>query len=90
MLDIDKIKIDRSFIDDLSQSEQDRRIVASIIYMAHGMQLQVVAEGIETREQLTILRQAHCDLVQGFFLGRPMPAAKFEQLMQQQETSALV
>jgi EAL domain-containing protein (putative c-di-GMP-specific phosphodiesterase class I) len=62
------IKIDRSFINEINQS--DSAIVAAIITMAHQLHLNVVAEGVETADQLDILSKIDCDLVQGFYLGR--------------------
>jgi len=69
---IDKIKIDRSFIKDTPQDEDDAAIVEAIIAMAKRLKLKVVGEGVETPEQLEFLRQAGCDVVQGYLLGRPM------------------
>jgi len=69
---IDKIKIDRSFIKDTPQDEDDAAIVEAIIAMAKRLKLKVVGEGVETAEQLTFLRAAGCDVVQGYLLGRPM------------------
>lgn len=82
-LAIDNIKIDRSFIDDLDSSPQDLKIVEAIILMAQGLNLNVIAEGVETQEQLSILRQQGCDTVQGFFLSRPLKAEPFEELLEQ-------
>lgn len=82
-LAIDNVKIDRSFIDDLDNCPQDLKIVEAIILMAHGLNLNVIAEGVETQEQLTILRQQGCDTVQGFFLSRPLKADAFEELLEQ-------
>lgn len=74
---LDILKIDRSFLVDLEQSEVDRSIVSSIIEMSHVLGLKVVAEGIESRAQLEILRDMGCDQMQGFLLARPMPAEAF-------------
>ena len=70
---IDKIKIDRTFIKDTPQDEDDAAIVEAIIAMAKRLKLKVVGEGVETAEQLSFLRRAGCDVVQGYLLGRPMP-----------------
>jgi EAL domain-containing protein (putative c-di-GMP-specific phosphodiesterase class I) len=79
-LPIDEVKIDRSFIDQLD-SEAGRTIVKASIAMAHGLALRVVAEGVETERQLTTLRQAGCDDVQGFLFSRPVtPAAIVDML----------
>jgi diguanylate cyclase (GGDEF)-like protein/PAS domain S-box-containing protein len=71
---IDRIKIDRSFVVDLDQNSDDAAIVEAIISMAHSLNLKVVAEGVETRDQLHFLRARNCDEVQGFHLAVPMSA----------------
>lgn len=78
---IDKLKIDRSFITNVLSSADDASIVQAIISLAHGLRLKVVAEGIETEEQLHLLRSLGCDQFQGYFFSRPVPAAAFERLM---------
>ncbi len=75
---IDVLKIDRSFVDGLPQGEQDGQIARAIIAMAHSLNMTVIAEGVETQEQLDFLRNHECDEVQGYLLGRPMPAHQFE------------
>jgi EAL domain-containing protein (putative c-di-GMP-specific phosphodiesterase class I) len=70
---IDTLKIDRSFIRDIPADSGDMKITRAIIAMAHGLKLKVVAEGVETAEQLEFLRGQHCDAVQGYFLHRPLP-----------------
>ncbi|OEC34086.1 diguanylate cyclase [Pseudomonas sp. 21C1] len=74
---IDVLKIDRSFVDGLPHGEQDGQIARAIIAMAHSLNLSVIAEGVETQAQLDFLREHGCDEVQGFLLGRPMPAHQF-------------
>lgn len=74
---IDVLKIDRSFVDGLPEGEQDAQIASAIIAMAHSLKLAVIAEGVETQAQLDFLREHHCDEVQGYLLGKPMPAAQF-------------
>lgn len=75
---IDILKIDRTFVDGLPSGEQDAQIARAIIAMAHSLNLAVIAEGVETHEQLEFLREHGCDEVQGFLFGRPMPASRFE------------
>ena len=75
---IDVLKIDRTFVDGLPSGEQDAQIARAIIAMAHSLNLAVIAEGVETHEQLDFLREHGCDEVQGYLFGRPMPAGRFE------------
>ncbi len=74
---IDVLKIDRSFVNGLPDGEQDGQIVRAIIAMAHSLKLAVIAEGVETQAQLDFLRDHNCDEVQGYLLGKPMPAVQF-------------
>lgn len=69
---IDKLKIDRSFINDLGLDQHDASLTAAIIAMAHSIGLMVVAEGVETTEQGQFLREFGCDIVQGFYFGKPL------------------
>ena len=71
---IQTLKIDRSFVKDLIDDPDDAAIVTAIIAMARGLNLRVVAEGVETEGQAAFLRSLACDLAQGFHFGRPMPA----------------
>lgn len=75
------LKIDRSFINDIQPNQKDESIVTAIIAMARSFNLEVVAEGVETDEQLTFLRSQMCDSVQGFLLSRPIPAGEFTRLL---------
>ena len=68
------------FVDGLPEGEQDAQIARAIIAMAHSLNLTVIAEGVETLAQLDFLRGHDCDEVQGFLLGRPMPAQQFTAL----------
>jgi predicted signal transduction protein with EAL and GGDEF domain len=70
----DKIKIDRSFVWEMPGNENSRSIVRAIIALAHSLQITVIAEGVETEEQLNILRVEACNQIQGYLLGRPEPA----------------
>ncbi|KFX71408.1 diguanylate cyclase [Pseudomonas taeanensis MS-3] len=69
---IDVIKIDRSFIKDIPENQDDREITSAVIAMAHNLKLKVVAEGIETAAQLAFLRRQHCDVGQGYLFDRPI------------------
>jgi diguanylate cyclase (GGDEF)-like protein len=77
---IDKLKIDRSFVKDLT-SEVDASIVQAIISLAHSLRLKVVAEGVETTEQLKFLQSLGCDQYQGFHFSPPLPAPKFAEML---------
>ena len=78
---IDKLKIDRSFVRDLTTSETDASIVRAIILLAHSVGLQVVAEGVETEEQLQFIRTLECDQWQGNYCCEPQPAARFSEMI---------
>lgn len=71
-LPINQIKLDREFIDNLTNNSQDASIVQSIIHLAHQLNLEVVAEGVETLEQAKILHYQNCDLLQGYFYTKPV------------------
>jgi len=75
---VDRIKIDRSFVADVSRSNDDAAIVEAIITMAQSLSLKVVAEGVENSDQLHHLSELGCDEVQGFYLAMPMPAQDLE------------
>ncbi|WP_024850470.1 EAL domain-containing protein [Hydrogenovibrio kuenenii] len=77
-LNIDRIKIDKSFIDDIEFNREARSIVKAIIKMGHSLGLKVLAEGIETPNQLDILKQLDCDEGQGFLFSKPINAERFE------------
>ncbi|MEO5626687.1 MAG: EAL domain-containing protein [Dokdonella sp.] len=78
---IDTLKIDSAFIRDLAIDSDDAAITAAIINMAHSLKLRVVAEGVETIEQIDFLRDHHCDEIQGFYVSHPVPAADMEVLV---------
>jgi len=80
-LPLDKLKIDRSFIQNLDRDMRGKAIVSAIIAMAHSLDLEVIAEGIEEASHLELLRRMRCDSVQGYYLARPMPAIEFEKML---------
>ena len=77
---IDGVKIDRSFVSDVTRDPDDLALTTAIIAMAHSLGITVVAEGIEEEQQFELLRQRNCDLGQGFWLGKPVSAAEFARL----------
>lgn len=76
---VHQLKIDRSFINDITEDHDDAAITDAVIRLGHSLGLQVVAEGVETTEQAQILRQKGCDVLQGYFFSKPVPAHEFEQ-----------
>ncbi|MDX1465077.1 MAG: EAL domain-containing protein [Halomonas sp.] len=75
------LKIDRAFVRDAPDQPEDRAIMEAAVFIGHRLGLEVVAEGVENREQLTLIREMRCDLVQGFYFFRPMPAADIERTL---------
>ncbi len=78
---VDGVKIDRSFISDVTRDPDDLALTTAIIAMAHSLGITVVAEGIETEQQYDLLRQRECDLGQGYWFGRPVAAREFARLV---------
>jgi FixJ family two-component response regulator len=78
---IDKLKIDSSFVRDITTDPDDAIIALTIIRMAHSLKLDVIAEGVETEAQLAYLRQHRCDQMQGYLFSRPLPALDMGQLL---------
>lgn len=87
---IDRLKIDQSFVRDLDRDQDDRAIAEAIITMGHSLGIRVIAEGIETLEQMKILQSMQCDEGQGYFLGQPMPAEELSELMRSHRLPAQV
>src|ERR1700760_457137 len=77
----DKIKIDRAFVMNLGRNPQSAAIVSAVIDLAHGLDMSVVAEGVETREQLAFLTSEDCDAVQGYLIGKPLPIGQYAALV---------
>ncbi len=80
-LPIDTLKIDKSFVQDVTTDPDDAAIVAAIITMAHTLKLKVVAEAVETVEQLEFLRSLKCDRMQGYLFSKPLPAEEITRLL---------
>lgn len=86
-ISFDRIKIDRSFVKNITESEGDAEIVRAMISMAHAKGLKTTAEGVETPEQRNVLRTFGCDELQGFLMGKPMPSSQLSQIL---ETTAAI
>ncbi len=80
-LPIDKLKIDRSFVRDVNNDPDDAEIIRGIISMAHSLGLKVIAEGVETKAQMTFLRSKSCDYIQGYYIGYPVTAENIAPLL---------
>ena len=81
-LPINSIKIDKSFIDGLTTDVKDSFIASSLINLAHGIKLSVVAEGVENLQQLDLLRNYGCDEIQGYYFSKPLNAKEFELFLE--------
>ncbi|MBZ0156225.1 MAG: EAL domain-containing protein [Alphaproteobacteria bacterium] len=80
-LPISKLKIDRTFVQDIALDPDDQAIITAVIAMAHSMQMRVVAGGVETEEQLSFLHETACDEVQGYYFSEPLPSEKFKEFI---------
>ncbi len=78
---IDRLKIDRSFVRDIEQDPSDAEIVAAIIAMAHNLNIQVIAEGVENEEQMEFLRKHRCDEMQGYYWSPPVTSKNIERML---------
>lgn len=88
-LPVDTLKIDREFIKDIPFDESDMHISAVIIFLARQLGFKVVAEGVETIEQLEFLKANHCDLAQGYYFSKPIPAHKAMIMLESQRGSSI-
>lgn len=82
-LPLDVLKIDKSFVDDIPHKKDDMEIAATIVAIAHTLRLKVLAEGVETEQQLAFLSEQGCDCYQGYLMSKPVPAEQFEQLLRE-------
>ena len=80
-LPLDQLKIDRSFVRDLVNNNSDKAIVRTIIAMARSLNLDVIAEGVETEAQKNLLKKKGCEIFQGYLFGKPVPIEQFEALL---------
>jgi diguanylate cyclase (GGDEF)-like protein/PAS domain S-box-containing protein len=78
---VDFLKVDRSFIEGIENDDKSRAIYRAIVSIAHNLNLPVISEGVETKEQHDFLRSINCDAIQGFFFSKPLPADEFERLL---------
>jgi len=81
---IDTLKIDKTFVSDVCKDPHDTAIVRAIINLGHALDLTVIAEGVETKEQLQYLTALECDVVQGFLFSKALSVAAFEELLVEQ------
>lgn len=80
---IDSVKIDQSFVKDITTNPDDAAIASAVVAMSHSLKLKVIAEGVETLEQLEFLRSLKCDEIQGYFISRPVPATELQQILEE-------
>ncbi|RUM40377.1 MAG: diguanylate cyclase, partial [Desulfobulbus sp.] len=84
---VDQLKIDQSFVHDIVDNPGDSALTLAIITMAHGLNLGVIAEGVEDEAQLAVLRQQKCDEIQGYFFSRPLSAHEMTEYLRKQADS---
>jgi EAL domain-containing protein (putative c-di-GMP-specific phosphodiesterase class I) len=84
------LKIDKSFVGEMEQREENRKLVHAMINLAHNLSLEVVAEGVETPEQLALLRSFNCDQAQGFLISHPLAMPELMQYLAMDQSKGLV
>ncbi len=82
-LPLDYLKIDISFVRDITKTEKDKALVSAMVQMAHSLGLRTIAEGVETEEQLNILRDIDCDMAQGYYFSKPIPEHEVEKRLKE-------
>lgn len=82
-INLDRLKIDQSFIQNIDHNRNNKVIIDAILSMAHGLNLEVLAEGVETQNQLNYLQKKHCQKIQGFYLSKPLDPHECEKLLQE-------
>jgi diguanylate cyclase (GGDEF)-like protein len=87
-LPLDEVKLDMSFIRNMLKTQRDEKVVHSMIELAHNLGMRVVAEGVEDRQTLACLKTLGCDLIQGYHISPPVPANKFERVIQEFQSKA--
>src|SRR5262249_33721345 len=83
---VDSLKIDRSFVRDIVKDPADVAIAAASIAFAHGLNLRAIAEGVETAEQLELLKRFGCDALQGYLISAPVPCEELEKLLKRRSS----
>ena len=84
-LPIKKLKIDQTFVQGIFRNNSDREIIKAIISMSHSLNIRVLAEGVETMEQLNFLKESGCDEAQGYLFCHPLPPEELEKLLSKKE-----
>jgi EAL domain-containing protein (putative c-di-GMP-specific phosphodiesterase class I) len=87
---IGTLKIDRSFVRDITEDESDAKIVETVVLMARNMGIDVVAEGVETREQLDLLASFGCAKIQGFYYSRPLPLEEIIEYLLREDADCAI
>ncbi|HET9699801.1 MAG TPA: GGDEF domain-containing phosphodiesterase [Burkholderiales bacterium] len=88
-LPLDELKIDMRFVRDMLASRRDEKLVHSMIELAHGLEMHVVAEGVETREAAERLRELGCDVLQGYYLSKPLPHEQYHEFLRAREPASM-